>query len=130
MQKRWNIRKHDADAVNKLAAELAVRPLIAALLIARGHDTAEEAASFLDPSPEHLHEPFLLKGMREAVDLCARLEGLLIDPVYTGKAMAGLIDLIRTGRFAASDTVVFIHTGGTPALFAYEDAVLADAGHP
>ncbi len=68
MQKRWNIRKHDADAVNKLAAELAVRPLIAALLIARGHDTAELAQRFLNPSPEHLHEPFLLKGMREAVE--------------------------------------------------------------
>ena len=69
------------------------------------------------------------EGMREAVDLCARLEGLLIDPVYTGKAMAGLIDLVRQGRFGADDTIIFIHTGGTPALFAYEDAVLANAAH-
>ncbi|MBP9110943.1 MAG: single-stranded-DNA-specific exonuclease RecJ [Pyrinomonadaceae bacterium] len=68
MKKRWTIRKHDADAVNKLAAEISVKPLIAALLIARGHDTAEKAIQFLNPSPEHLHEPFLLKGMREAVD--------------------------------------------------------------
>lgn len=66
------------------------------------------------------------EGMREAVDLCARLEGLLVDPVYTGKAMAGLIDLVRKGRFSASETVVFIHTGGTPALFAYEDVILTD----
>jgi 1-aminocyclopropane-1-carboxylate deaminase/D-cysteine desulfhydrase-like pyridoxal-dependent ACC family enzyme len=64
-------------------------------------------------------------GMVEAVDLCARLEGLLVDPVYTGKAMAGLIGLIRDGRFTAGDTVVFVHTGGVPALFAYEDILTA-----
>ncbi len=68
MNKRWTIRKHDAEAVNELAAKLDVKPLIAALLISRGHDTAEKAREFLNPSPEHLHEPFLLKGMREAVD--------------------------------------------------------------
>ncbi len=68
MQKRWTIRKHDADAVNKLAAELGVMPLVAALLIARGHDTSEKAFQFLNPSPEHLHEPYLMVGMREAVD--------------------------------------------------------------
>ena len=55
-------------AVTALARELNVRPLIAALLIARGHDTKDKAIEFLNPSPEHLHEPFLLKGMREAVD--------------------------------------------------------------
>lgn len=66
--KRWKIRKHDADAVNKLASELNVKPLVAALLISRGHDTPEKAFQFLNPSPEHLHEPFLLPGMREAVD--------------------------------------------------------------
>jgi len=68
VKKRWTIRKHDAEAVNRLASELQVKPLIAALLIARGHDTAEKAITFLNPSIEHLHEPFLLKGMREAVD--------------------------------------------------------------
>jgi len=64
MQKRWTIRKHDADSVNKLAAELHVKPLVAAILISRGHDTPAKAFEFLNPSPEHLHEPFLLKGMR------------------------------------------------------------------
>ena len=54
--------------MNKLASEINVKPLVAALLIARGHDTGERAFQFLNPSPEHLHEPFLLKGMREAVD--------------------------------------------------------------
>ncbi|MDP6572583.1 MAG: D-cysteine desulfhydrase [Rhodospirillales bacterium] len=58
-------------------------------------------------------------GMVEAVTTVARLEGLLLDPVYTGKAMAGLFDLARTGKLDAKDTVVFVHTGGAPGLFAY-----------
>jgi L-cysteate sulfo-lyase len=60
-------------------------------------------------------------GMLEAVRLMATLEGIVLDPVYTGKAMAGLIDLVRSGRFAADETIVFIHTGGMPAMFAYAD---------
>lgn len=60
-------------------------------------------------------------GMIEAVKLAASVEGILLDPVYSGKAMAGLIGMIRTGRIARNETVVFIHTGGTPALFAYAD---------
>lgn len=57
---------------------------------------------------------------RQAIKLVAQTEGIFLDPVYTGKAMAGLIDLIRKGRFTAKDTIVFIHTGGIPALFAYD----------
>ncbi len=71
VNKRWSIRKHDAAAVNRLADELNVTPLVAALLITRGHGTAANAFQFLNPSPEQLHEPYLLKGMREAV---ARIE--------------------------------------------------------
>jgi D-cysteine desulfhydrase family pyridoxal phosphate-dependent enzyme len=55
----------------------------------------------------------------DAVRLAARTEGILLDPVYTGKAMAGLIDMVRRGQFAPDQTVVFWHTGGQPALFAY-----------
>ncbi len=55
----------------------------------------------------------------DAMRLVARTEGILLDPVYTGKAMAGLIDLVRRGQFAADQTVVFWHTGGQPAIFAY-----------
>ncbi len=55
----------------------------------------------------------------EAIRLVAQTEGIFLDPVYTGKAMAGLIDLIRKGRFTPKDTVVFVHTGGMPAVFAY-----------
>jgi len=60
-------------------------------------------------------------GMIEAVTLMARLEGILLDPVYSGKAMAGLLGMIRQGRFGKDETVVYVHTGGAPALFAYAD---------
>jgi D-cysteine desulfhydrase len=60
----------------------------------------------------------LTDAEREAIRLFARHEGLLLDPVYTGRAAAGLIDLIRGGFFQQSDTVLFMHTGGQPALFA------------
>lgn len=60
------------------------------------------------------------QAMLEAVALIARLEGILLDPVYTGKAMAGLIAAVRRGQFAPSDQIVFWHTGGTPALYAYQ----------
>jgi D-cysteine desulfhydrase family pyridoxal phosphate-dependent enzyme len=55
---------------------------------------------------------------RDAVDLAARMEGLILDPVYSGKAMAGLITARRNGRIAPDTRVVFLHTGGLPALFA------------
>ena len=55
----------------------------------------------------------------EALTLTARLEGIVLDPVYTGKAMAGLIAAVRAGRIdPAAERVVFLHTGGMPALFA------------
>lgn len=61
-------------------------------------------------------------AMVEAVRLAARLEGLVLDPVYTGKGFAGMIDLVRQGRFKPSDKVLFWHTGGAPGLFAYRSA--------
>lgn len=57
--------------------------------------------------------------MVEAVELVARTESILLDPVYTGKAMAGLIGLVRAGYFRPNAKVLFIHTGGSPALYAY-----------
>jgi len=59
-----------------------------------------------------------------AIRLVAETEGIILDPVYTGKAMAGLIDLTRKGYFAKDDVVVFLHTGGTPALFVYKEKLL------
>ena len=58
---------------------------------------------------------------REALKLIARTEGIILDPVYSSKALAGLIDHVRKGRFTKEDTVLFVHTGGMPALFAYAD---------
>jgi D-cysteine desulfhydrase len=58
------------------------------------------------------------EGEREAIKLFASNEGLLLDPVYTGRAAAGMIDLIRKGFFRKDETVLFWHTGGQPALFA------------
>ncbi|HEY1447517.1 MAG TPA: pyridoxal-phosphate dependent enzyme, partial [Caulobacteraceae bacterium] len=69
------------------------------------------------PSPE----------MVEAVRMLARLEGVLLDPVYTGKAMAGLIALARQGRWSANEKVLFLHTGGSPALYVYQDALKTGA---
>ena len=60
-------------------------------------------------------------AVREALEMAARLEGLLLDPVYTGKALAGLIAHVRSGRIAAGSRVLFFHTGGLPAIFAYAD---------
>ena len=62
--------------------------------------------------------------MAEAVQMLARLEGVLIDPVYTGKAMAGLIDLVRKGAFNKKENLLFVHTGGSPALYVYMEEIL------
>ncbi len=93
----------------------------------------DEAYAFLGRlEPEHdivVYDEYVGPGyalatpeMVEAVELAARLEGLILDPVYTGKAMAGLIDLVRRGTFRSDDVVVFVHTGGIPGLFALEQA--------
>jgi L-cysteate sulfo-lyase len=70
-------------------------------------------ASYGDPTPQ----------MIEAVRLAASLEGLLLDPVYSGKAFAGLLDLVRHGYFDSSDRILFLHTGGGPGLFAYSECL-------
>jgi D-cysteine desulfhydrase family pyridoxal phosphate-dependent enzyme len=67
-------------------------------------------------------------AMREAVGLVAALEGIVLDPVYTGKAMAGLIAAIQTGRVEKGDTVVFMHTGGSSSLFGYPDVFVGQLG--
>jgi D-cysteine desulfhydrase len=58
------------------------------------------------------------------VQLLARTEAILLDPVYTGKVMAGLIGLARAGALGAGQRVLFLHTGGMPSLFAYDQVVL------
>lgn len=82
----------------------------------------------LDPAEVLLDERFLgpaygipTTAMQEALRELARLEAIILDPVYTGKAMAGLIQQVRDGVFARDEHIVFVHTGGTPGLFAYSD---------
>jgi D-cysteine desulfhydrase len=62
---------------------------------------------------------------RAAIELFARSEGILLDPVYTGRAAAGMIDLIRRSEIGKDETILFWHTGGTPALYAYANDLLA-----
>lgn len=96
------------------------------------HKLAVETADFLGVAPpprnsivcldEWVGEGYSIptEGMVEAVRMLARLEGILLDPVYTGKAMDGLISLVRRGEIGKAERVVFLHTGGAPGLFAYE----------
>jgi L-cysteate sulfo-lyase len=62
------------------------------------------------------------EGMVEALKLVARTEGILLDPVYSGKGMAGLIDLIKKGEMREHENIVFLHTGGSVGLFGYPTA--------
>lgn len=98
----------------------------------------ERVANLANQTADFLNEPFVISadsilvnanylgggygvvgpGEQEAVQLFAKTEGLLLDPVYTGRAAAGMIDLIRKGFFARDETILFWHTGGAPALFA------------
>ncbi len=79
------------------------------------------SASDFDVRDDYLGAGYAVMGEpeREAIRLAAESEGLLVDPVYTGRGLAGLIDLIRKGEFGPRQNVLFWHTGGTPALFAY-----------
>lgn len=87
-----------------------------------GLDMAFSAADF-ELNADYLGEGYGILGEveKEATRLLAQSEGIFVGPVYTGKAVAGLIDLIRKKAFTREDTVLFWHTGGAPALFAYAD---------
>ena len=109
----------DADAVNTRSTVLRIARSTAARVDA-GREISEEdvqiAADYAGdsyglPSPQTI----------EAIRLMGRLEGVLLDPVYEGKAMAGLIDKIRHQQFASSNRILFLHLGGAPALHAYAD---------
>lgn len=79
--------------------------------------SVEDVVVFDDYIGEGYSRP--TEAMIEAVKLLARTEAILLDPVYTGKTMAGLIDLLHKGYFGAKSKVLFLHTGGSPALYAY-----------
>jgi D-cysteine desulfhydrase len=87
----------------------------------------------LEPAPGKVHVDdgyvgpgygIMTDAVRDAVREVAELEGILLDPVYAGKAMSGLLDLVRRGEIGAEEKVLFWHTGGTPALFAYASDLL------
>ena len=105
--------RRQGDRVAKVAAELAG-------LIERpaAFDTGGVEVSDAVHAPGYGR---LNDAVREAMAMAARHEALLLDPVYTGKAMAGLVAHVRAGRIAAGSRVLFLHTGGLPALFAYAD---------
>ena len=98
---------HLAAAANETARALG-------LDLTFGEEDVEVHVEFTGPA-----HGVMTKGTLEAIRLAARSDGLVLDPSYTGKAMAGLIAHIREGQYERDQTVVFMHTGGTPALFAY-----------
>ena len=86
----------------------------------------------VDPNEIDVREAYMAPGYavlaeleRDAITTFARLEGILLDPVYTGRTAGGMMDQIRSGEIEANERVLFWHTGGTPALFAYGDELLA-----
>jgi len=106
-----------------------------AALKARVEDLAQRTLELLGPGPRNSTPPVRTydafvgeaygqptTAMWGALERAARMEALILDPVYTGKAMAGLMELVRQGTFDHNDTVVFLHTGGAPGIFAYEEA--------
>ena len=62
-------------------------------------------------------------GTKEAIRLAARSEGLFLDPIYTGKAMSAVIGEIRNGHIGRGETVVFVHTGGLPIIFQFDEVL-------
>ena len=84
--------------------------------------------NLIDPSDIWVDDNMLYPGygqlnppLLEAIDLLAQCEGILLDPTYTGKAMAGLLDLIERKHFSQGQNIIFLHTGGAPALFGYPE---------
>jgi D-cysteine desulfhydrase family pyridoxal phosphate-dependent enzyme len=109
-------------SVDRAAGDLA--PRVAGLATAAAETLAVDWTC--DPEQVAINDDYLGGGYavvgdaeREAIQLLARHEGILIDPVYTGRALAGLIDLIRRGNFTRGQRVLFWHTGGSAALFAF-----------
>jgi single-stranded-DNA-specific exonuclease len=112
LEKLWIIRKHDHAKAEELAAGLGDSRLTAALLIARGHTTAESASRFLNPSYADLHEPFLLKGMRTAVDRIFKAidggEKILIWGDYDVDGTTGTVLLRKTLKLLGGQTAFHV----------------------
>ena len=113
---RW--QEERADDIARLATATA-RALDLNLAVAPADFTADET---------YAGETYglLTPEVRAAMQLAAETEGILLDPVYTGKAMAGLIDYAKRGAVGAAETAVFVHTGGLPLIFAYAGELAGD----
>jgi L-cysteate sulfo-lyase len=93
-----------------------------------GKPFAVKRSSVVATDPHPIQYGHLTREVADVIRLFARTEGILMDPAYTGPALVGLIDLIRQGKFARDSNVVFIHTGGTAALFGYVDSFAEEFG--
>lgn len=102
--------------------ELAFRMAVdAASMMGQASVVKRSAVVATDPVP--IQYGRLTREVSDVISLFARTEGILIDPVYTGPALVGLLELIRQGKFPRDSNVVFIHTGGTASLFSYVDGL-------
>ncbi len=99
-------------------AQLLWRANAAAAFMGWNVNVTKDDATIYDEYIGEGHE-VATKECLEAIRLVAQAEGLFLDPVYSGKSMAGLIDLIRKKRFTPEENVIYVHTGGFPSLFAY-----------
>ncbi|NKB68010.1 MAG: pyridoxal-phosphate dependent enzyme [Candidatus Latescibacteria bacterium] len=113
--------RDDSATASHLARIAADNAAILGLELEFSADDIESYAAFAGPA-----YGVVTPACQEAIQLTARQEGLLLDPCYTGKTMAALIAHIRQGWWRPDQTVVFIHTGGTPALFAYNQELGLD----
>jgi len=117
-----HVRAHAVLAQDEQARTASLEKATAALRLL-GHN-AKLSADHLNIDATHLGDGYgaPTDSMRDALRLLARTEGLLLDPVYSGKAFAGLLHDIRSGRYPVGANVLFVMTGGLPGLFAYRDA--------
>ena len=110
----WETRGYIADIGNAAAQHLGIPTRLAADDITLTFDHIAPGYGKVSP------------GSREAIRLLGSTEGVLLDPIYSGKATAGLIADVRSGRFTAEQAIVLVHTGGTPALFAYAGELMGE----
>jgi D-cysteine desulfhydrase/L-cysteate sulfo-lyase len=114
--RRWDVAQRTAAIANQTAARLGLEVTVDPDGIE--NTDSQVGAGYGIPT----------EAGNEAVLLFARHEGIMLDPIYTGKSAAGMIADIRAGRFRKDEAVVFVHTGGMPAIFTWSEQLLASAG--
>lgn len=122
-------QRHDAafsiQGISVLNNQAALTTIVQGILEqARQRLTLSPSTASIDIDDQYVGPGYGIPDARthEAIELMARTEGVVLDPVYTGKAFAGLLGHVRQKRIASGETVVFLHTGGLPGVFAYADA--------